>query len=73
MEADLQTLEDRIGSLAMLCRQLRRENIELRQEVLVLKNDNRRLTDKVEVAKVRVEALIARLPDEDEDEQEQAR
>ena len=71
MEAELHILEDRIKTLAALCQQLRGENVELRQTVLVLKNDNRRLTDKIEGATARVDALLARLPAE-EVEQEDA-
>ncbi|HEY9102378.1 hypothetical protein [Chitinimonas sp.] len=70
MEAELHNLEDRIKTLAALCQQLRSENVELRQTVLVLKNDNRRLNDKVEGAKTRVDALLARLPAEEGSEEE---
>lgn len=70
MEADLQTLEDRINTLAMLCQQLRKENEALRQTTVVLKNDNHRLNEKVEAAKARVETLIASLPDDSETEEE---
>ncbi|SFZ78533.1 hypothetical protein [Chitinimonas taiwanensis] len=66
MEAELQSLEDRINALAKLCQQLRAENLDLRQEVLVLKNDNKRLNEKVEGAKARVDALLAQLPQAEE-------
>ncbi|MGQ5522783.1 hypothetical protein ACUHMQ_05915 [Chitinimonas sp. PSY-7] len=66
MEAELQNLEDRINSLAAICQQLRTENVALRQEVLVLKGDNKRLADKVEIAKSKVEALLEQLPEEAE-------
>ena len=66
MEAELQNLEDRIKSLAAICQQLRTENVALRQEVLVLKGDNKRLTDKVDIAKSRVESLLEQLPEEAE-------
>lgn len=62
MESDLQTLEDRVNTLAMLCQQLRKENSELRQHAVTLKNENRRLSDKVDGAKARVETLLAQLP-----------
>ncbi|PHV12693.1 hypothetical protein [Chitinimonas sp. BJB300] len=66
MEAELQNLEDRINSLAAICQQLRTENVALRQEVLVLKGDNKRLVDKVEIAKSKVDALLEQLPEEAE-------
>ncbi|WP_184199267.1 hypothetical protein [Chitinimonas taiwanensis] len=69
MEAELQSLEDRINALAKLCQQLRAENLDLRQEVLVLKNDNKRLNEKVEGAKARVDALLAQLPQAEEEAQ----
>ncbi|GLR12314.1 DUF904 domain-containing protein [Chitinimonas viridis] len=69
MEAELNSLEDRIKTLAMLCQQLRSENVELRKTVLTLKNDNRRLNEKVEGAKTRVEALLGQLPLVDEQEE----
>lgn len=73
MEAELQSLEERIKLLAAQCQQLRAENIDLRQTVLVLKNENKRLGDKVEGARARVEALIDQLPqDEHEDGEEEA-
>jgi cell division protein ZapB len=70
MEAELQSLEDRIKLLASLCQNLRAENIELRQSVLLLKADNKRLSDKVEGAKTRVDALIAQVPQEDDIEED---
>ncbi|WP_374351022.1 hypothetical protein [Chitinimonas sp.] len=62
MEAELQSLEERISLLAAQCQQLRAENIALRQSNLELKADNKRLADKVDGAKVRVQALIEQLP-----------
>ena len=64
MEAELQSLEERINTLAMLCQQLRHENGELRQQVLVLGQDNRQLQDKVNVTAARIEALLAQMPEE---------
>ncbi|QDQ26936.1 hypothetical protein FNU76_11495 [Chitinimonas arctica] len=64
MDADLQYLEDRITALAQLCQQLRTENVALRETVVALKSDNRRLLDKVEGAKARVETLLGQFPAE---------
>jgi len=71
MEAELQSLEDRIKLLASQCQQLRAENIDLRQTVLVLKNDNKRLNDKLDVAKSKVEALIGQIPADEEEAAEE--
>jgi cell division protein ZapB len=71
MEAELQSLEDRITQLASLCHQLRTENIDLRQTMQMLKAENKRLNEKVDGAKTRVEALLGQLP-ADEDTPEEA-
>lgn len=62
MEAELQSLEDRIKTLAMLCRQLRDENQALREQVNALETDRSRLREKVEGATARIEAMLASLP-----------
>lgn len=62
MEAELQSLEDRIKTLAMLCRQLRDENQALREQVNALETDRTRLREKVEGATARIEAMLASLP-----------
>ncbi|MFC4160536.1 hypothetical protein [Chitinimonas lacunae] len=62
MEAELQSLEDRIKTLAMLCRQLRDENQSLHAEIAVLRADKARLSEKIEVATQRIEAMLASLP-----------
>jgi uncharacterized protein (TIGR02449 family) len=65
MEADLHSLEERVTLLAKQYKQLRDENIELRQSVLTLQTDNKRLQDKLDGARQRVDALIGQLPEED--------
>lgn len=64
MEAELQNLEDRVNALAKLCQQLRAENLDLRQEVLVLRGDNKRLNEKLDGARARVDALLEQLPED---------
>ncbi len=67
MDAELSSLEDRINTLAMLCQQLRTENTQLKLEMASLQASNMELHDKVDMAKTRVEALLARLPVEEHD------
>ncbi|MDK2122620.1 DUF904 domain-containing protein [Parachitinimonas caeni] len=67
MDAELSSLEDRINTLAMLCQQLRTENAQLKLEMASLQASNMKLHDKVDMAKTRVEALLARLPVEEHD------
>jgi cell division protein ZapB len=62
MEADLNALEERIRQLIRIAERLRTENGQLRQQLAGAQGDNRRLQDKLEVARQRLETLLARLP-----------
>ena len=64
MEADLKALEDKIGQLVELTQQLRSDNRGLRQQLAQAESDNKRLGEKVDAAKTRLEALLERLPEE---------
>lgn len=64
MEADLKVLEERIGQLVELTQRLRGDNRELRQQLAQALNDNKRLNEKVDAAKARLEALLERMPQE---------
>jgi cell division protein ZapB len=64
MDADLKALEDKIGQLVELTQRLRDDNRGLRQQLAEAANDNKRLGDKVDAARVRLEALLERLPEE---------
>lgn len=63
MDSELQTLEDRIRQTADVAKRMRAENIDLRQRIAVLENDNKRLNEKVEVAAARLETLLKKLPE----------
>jgi hypothetical protein len=64
MESELRALEERVGQLAAIARQLRADNLELRHALLNAQNEARTLREKVETASVRLQA-IARSPAED--------
>ncbi|QBC43630.1 hypothetical protein [Iodobacter fluviatilis] len=64
MEAELVNLEDKIGQLAQLCRELRDENRGLRQKLLLTQQQNQGLLAKVEGSKERVAAILAKLPED---------
>jgi len=64
MEADLKALEDKIGQLVELTQRLRSDNRDLRQQLAQALNDNKRLEEKVDAAKARLEALLQRLPED---------
>ena len=64
MDADLKTLEDRIGQLVDLTQRLRSDNRDLRQQLAQAVSDNKRLGEKVDAAKARLAALLEHLPEE---------
>jgi len=66
MEAELKALEDRVSQLVQLCQRLRAENLQLRQEMAGVQNDNHQLVEKIDAAKNRLENLLEQIPEEDE-------
>ena len=63
MDTELAALEDKIRQTIQLCQRLRDENDQLRQQVLKLETDRKRLTDKIDGARTRVESLLSRFPE----------
>lgn len=63
MEAEFDSLEGKVSQFAQVCERLRAENIELRQQLALAKSDAKRLNDKIEGAKTRLESLLVRLPE----------
>jgi cell division protein ZapB len=64
MEAELNTLDDKLSQLVQLCHRLRNDNNELRQELAAAQNQNKQLTDKIESARQRLESLLSRIPED---------
>ncbi len=64
MDAELNSLETKLGQLLTQCRSLRLENQRLRQQVAVANDQNKQLKERVDLASVRLEALLDRLPGE---------
>ena len=62
MEAEFNSLEAKVAQFVALCERLRAENIQLRQDLLSARNDAKRLNEKVDGAKVKLEKLVSRLP-----------
>jgi cell division protein ZapB len=58
MELDLEALEDRINTLAMLCLDLRQENAHLRQALDDSREESQQLNHKVETVKARLDDKI---------------
>lgn len=63
VEAELNTLDDKLSQLVQLCHRLRNDNNELRQELAAAQNQNKQLTDKIESARQRLESLLSRIPE----------
>ena len=61
MQAELAALEEKVRQVAALCRQLREENRELRLRVAALAGDNKKLADKAEGARERLEQLLLQI------------
>ena len=62
MEADFNSLEAKVAQFVTLCERLRTENQELRRELAAARTDARRLHEKIDGAKERLEGLLSRLP-----------
>jgi cell division protein ZapB len=62
MDSELASLEEKIGQTVALCQRLRAENVDLRQQLAAAQNDGKRLTDKVEGARIRLETILQKIP-----------
>ncbi|MFL6580290.1 MAG: hypothetical protein ACJ8G2_06070 [Burkholderiales bacterium] len=63
MEAELTALDDKISQLIKLTQKLREDNSQLRQNLASVQSENKRLADKVNTAKSRLEGLLTQIPD----------
>jgi cell division protein ZapB len=63
VDAEFNALEAKVAQFVGLCERLRAENHDLRQQLASAKNDAKRLNERIEGAKVKLEGLLARLPD----------
>lgn len=66
MNAELETLHQKVLQLAALCRQLRSENAELRQQLVQSSQHNRLLQARLEETCAKIADLISQLPEEDD-------
>ena len=62
MEAEFNSLEAKVAQFVTLCERLRAENVQLRQQLAAAHTDAKRLNEKIDGAKARLEGLLARLP-----------
>lgn len=64
MQAEMKALEDKVAQIVRVCRQLRSENLQLRQQLAAAQNDGKRLGEKIQGAQTRLEALLERIPED---------
>ncbi|MBL8392641.1 MAG: hypothetical protein JNN21_12340 [Candidatus Accumulibacter sp.] len=60
---ELNALESKVAQVIALCRSLRSENEQLREQLTVAENDRNRLAERMAAASVRLEQLAAQLPE----------
>ena len=63
MEADFSRFEEKLNHFDTLFQRLRSENNELRQQLAAKTDEVKRLSEKLDQAKTRIEALVAQLPE----------
>jgi len=63
MEAELNALDEKVSQLAQLCQKLRKDNSQLRQQLATAQSESKRLAEKVNTAKTRLEGLLNQIPD----------
>ncbi len=63
VDAEFNSLEAKVAQFVGLCERLRAENHDLRQQLAMARNDAKRLNERIEGAKVKLEGLLARIPD----------
>lgn len=63
VEAEFNSLESKVAQFVGLCERLRAENVTLRRELAAARNDAKRLNDKIDGARAKVELLLQRLPE----------
>ena len=62
MEAEFNSLEAKVAQFVALCERLRAENLELKRELAAARNDARRLHEKIDGARARLEGLLGKIP-----------
>ena len=63
MVNELNALESKIAQVASLCRALRAENAQLRQQLATAEVEKKGLTDRMDTARTRLEQLAMQLPE----------
>jgi len=62
VEAEFNSLETKVAQFVSLCERLRAENVELKQQLAAARTDAKRLHERIDGARSRLEGLLSRLP-----------
>ena len=62
VEAEFNSLEAKVAQFVSLCERLRAENHELRQQLAAARSDAKRLHEKIDGARTRLEGLLSKIP-----------
>jgi len=62
VEAEFNSLEEKVAQFVSLCERLRAENNDLKKQLAAARSDAKRLHEKIDTATARIEGLLARLP-----------
>ena len=65
MQTELNLLESKLAQLVQLSHHLRAENHRLRQELATALSHGRQSDDKIESARVHIEHLLSKIPEEE--------
>lgn len=63
MHAELDALESKLTQVLERYHGMREENLRLRQQVVALENAKKHLSDRLDEARGRIEALLNKIPD----------
>jgi cell division protein ZapB len=63
MESELSSLEEKLAQLVARMKSLREENGDLRQQLASRADENSRLSEKLNAARSRIEALLKQIPE----------
>lgn len=63
VQTEFDSLESKVAQFIAVCERLRSENQELRHQLAAAHQDTKRLNEKIDGAKTRIEQLLARLPE----------
>lgn len=63
MEQELSDFETRLNHFVQLFQRLRSENNELRQQIAMKTDEAKRLAEKLDAARTRIEALLKQIPE----------